>query len=64
MVIQNNNDRDTTIDEIHQTRERMAEKFGGDVAAIIQDAQKRQAASGRAVWHRAVTNKALHPPVG
>jgi hypothetical protein len=64
MMIQNSCNRDTTIDEIHQTRERMAGKFGGDVVAIIEDAQKRQAASGRAVWHRAATNKALHPPVG
>ena len=42
--------RDTMIDEIHRTRERMAEKFGGDVTAILDDAQKRHEASGRPVW--------------
>ena len=66
MVIQNNYDRDTTrdttIDEIHHTRERMADKFNCDVAAIIRDAEKRQLASGRAVWHRPATNKASHSP--
>jgi hypothetical protein len=61
-MIQTNSNRDTTIDEIHQTRERMADKHGGNVAAIIKDAEKRQLASGRTVWHRAATNKALHPP--
>lgn len=61
-MIQNSSNRDTTIDEIHQTRERMAGKFSCDVTAIIKDAQKRQAASGRAIWHRAATNKALHSP--
>jgi hypothetical protein len=34
--------RDTILDEIHQTREWMAEKFGGDIAAILEDARKRQ----------------------
>jgi hypothetical protein len=27
-----------------------AEKFGHDLAAIIEDAQKRQAVSGREIW--------------
>ena len=44
------NKRDTTIEEIHRTRERMADKFAGDIAAILDDARKRQAASGRAIW--------------
>jgi hypothetical protein len=43
-------DRDTTIGDIHATRRRIAEKFGHDLAAIIEDAQKRQAASGREIW--------------
>ncbi len=67
-MIQNNSNRDTTrdttIDEIHHTRERMAGNFNCDVAAIIKDAEKRQLASGRAVWKRAATSKALQPPVG
>jgi hypothetical protein len=47
-----NENRDPIIEEIHQTRERIAEQFGGDVAAILEDARKRQAASGRAIWQR------------
>jgi len=54
---QKKNSRDTTIEEIHQTRERMADKFGGDITAILEDARKRQAASGRAVWRGPLPNK-------
>jgi len=50
MMIQKRNKRDTTIDEIHRMRQRMADKFAGDIAAILDDARKRQAASGRAIW--------------
>jgi transposase InsO family protein len=32
------------------TRRRIAEKFGHDLAAIVQDAQKRQATSGHEIW--------------
>jgi hypothetical protein len=28
----------------------MAERFGGDIAAILEDARKRQEASGRVIW--------------
>jgi hypothetical protein len=38
MMIQKTTNRDTIIDEIHRTRQRMAEKFGYDVAAILEDA--------------------------
>jgi hypothetical protein len=48
-MIQKTN-RDTTIDEIHRTRQQMAEKFGDDIGAILEDARKRQEASGRAIW--------------
>ena len=41
---------DPIIDEIHQIREQMAEKFGYDITAILEDAWKRQEASGRAIW--------------
>jgi hypothetical protein len=51
-MIQKKNENDTTIEEIHRTRERMADKFGGDIAAILEDARKRQAASGHPVWRR------------
>ena len=43
MAQKKNSDRDTIIEEIHRTRERMAEKFGGDIAAIVEDARQRQA---------------------
>jgi hypothetical protein len=42
--------RDTTIEDIHRERQSMAEKFGGDIAAILGDARIRQKASGRTVW--------------
>jgi hypothetical protein len=60
-MIQKTTNRDPVIDEIHRTRERMAEKFGGDIAAILEDARKRQEASGRAVWHGPASNKASSP---
>ena len=42
------NDRtDTTIAEIHKTRERISDAFGGDIRAITEDARKRQEQSGR-----------------
>lgn len=43
-------DRDTTIEEIHQTRERLAAKFGGNIRAILDDARSRQAASKHPTW--------------
>jgi hypothetical protein len=51
-MIQTHN-TDTIIEEIHQTRQRMAEEFGGQIAAILDDARRRQAASGRPVWQGA-----------
>lgn len=59
MMIQKKANRDTTIEEIHRTRRCMADKFGGDIAAILEDARKRQAASGRAVWRRPSSNTAM-----
>ena len=56
-MIRKNHNRDTTIEEIHQTRQRMADKFGGDIVAILDDARKRQAASGRPVWRGLSSNK-------
>lgn len=53
------NDRDTIIDEIHQTRRAIAEKFGDDIVAILDDARNRQAASGRAVWQGKSANQTL-----
>ena len=52
-------DVDTTIEEIHRTRERLAEKFGGDIKAILEDARRRQAASGRPTWSALSANKPM-----
>ena len=41
---------DPVIEEIHQIRQQMVEKFGGDIAAILEDARQRQLASGRMIW--------------
>jgi hypothetical protein len=41
---------DTTISDIHQTRRRIAEKFGHDLIAIVEDAKNRQASSGHTIW--------------
>ena len=60
-MIQKTTNRDTILDEIHRTRERMAEKFGGDIAAILEDAWQRQEASGRAIWQGPSSNKTLNP---
>ena len=61
MMAQKKNDRDTIVEEIHRTRQRMAEKSGGDIAATVEDARKRQAASGRPVWQGPPSDKAMHP---
>jgi hypothetical protein len=60
-MIQKTTTRDTIIEAIHRTRRQMAEKFGGDLAAILEDARKRQDASGRAIWQGPSSNKALNP---
>ncbi|MBW3600674.1 MAG: hypothetical protein KY475_25850 [Planctomycetes bacterium] len=52
-------DVDTTIDDIHRTRERLAEKFGGDIKAILEDARQRQAASGRPIWQGTPTTETV-----
>lgn len=43
----NSSQRDTTIADIHKTRERISDAFGGDIHAITEDARKRQEESGR-----------------
>ena len=49
-MTQTPSDRDTTIEDIHRTRRRIAEKFGHDLAAIVEDAKQRQATSGHEIW--------------
>ena len=61
MMIQKKNSGDPVLEEIHRTRRQMAEKFGGDIAAILEDARQRQAASGRPMWQGQTSNKAIHP---
>ena len=53
--------RDPILDEIHQSRQRMAEKFGGDITAILNDARQRQAASGHPIWKGLASEHALTP---
>ena len=50
-------DVDTTVEEIHRTRERLAQKFGGDIKAILEDARKRQAVSGRPSWRKSAADR-------
>jgi len=57
-------DVDTTIDDIHRTRERLTAKFGGDIKAILADARRRQAESDRPIWHGPSANKAVNPSGG
>ena len=38
---------DSTIADIHKTRERISDAFGGDISAITEDARRRQELSNR-----------------
>jgi hypothetical protein len=64
MMIQNRISLETMIDDIHRVREQMAAKFGGDLNAILDDARKRQEASGRAVWQGPSPSSASLVPPG
>ncbi len=57
------NDLDTTIEEIHRTRERLAAKFGGDIKAILADARRRQAESDRPIRHATSAKSGKRPPL-
>lgn len=52
---------DPVLDEIHRTRREMSEKFGGDFKAMLDDARKRQAESGRPVWTPKKANQPMQP---
>lgn len=52
MLNHNNDFRDDTITEIHKTREKISDEFGGDIRAISADARKRQEQSGRVTLSR------------
>ena len=47
-----NPETDTIIEEIHESRRKIFEAFGGNIAAILNDARKRQSASSRMIWQR------------
>ena len=38
---------DPVVEEVHQTRNAISERFNDDLRAICEDARKRQAATGR-----------------
>ena len=53
---------DSTIAEIHKTRERISDDFGGDIQAISDDARKRQEQSARrTVSYADLPNKSVQP---
>nr|VFJ89700.1 MAG: hypothetical protein BECKLFY1418B_GA0070995_101647 [Candidatus Kentron sp. LFY]VFJ91788.1 MAG: hypothetical protein BECKLFY1418A_GA0070994_101820 [Candidatus Kentron sp. LFY] len=52
---------DSIIEEIHRTREEISERFGGSIAAIAEDAARRQAASNRPAWKPETPNESLQP---
>jgi hypothetical protein len=58
-MIRKKHNSDTTVADIHRTRQQMADKFGGDIVAILEDARKRQAASGRPVWRGPSSNREI-----
>ena len=41
---------DSTIEDIHQTRRAISDRFRGDIFAIAEDAARRMAESKRPVW--------------
>ena len=41
---------DPIVEEIHQARRDYADKFTGDFKLMLDDARRRQEASGRPVW--------------
>ena len=48
---------ENVIEEIHQTRRAISDRFRGDIAAIAADAEARQAESGHPVWNPKTPNK-------
>ena len=50
---------ETPIEEIHRIRREISDRFGGDIAAIAADADRRAQASGRPIWQAKTTNQAM-----
>ena len=52
---------DSIIEEIHQIRREICEKFNGDINAIHEDARRRQAESDHPVWQGPSPSKSIQP---
>jgi hypothetical protein len=50
---------ETPIEEIHRIRREISDRFGGDIAAIAADADRRAQASGRPIWQGKTTNQMM-----
>ena len=50
---------ETPIEEIHRIRREIPDRFGGDIAAIAADADRRARASGRPIWQPKTTNRTM-----
>ena len=58
-------DLNDIIGTIHQWRREISDQFGGNLAAMIDDANRRTELSGRRVLRRGeLTNKSMHPSGG
>ena len=55
---------ETPIEEIHRIRCEISDRFGGDIAAIAEDADRRAQASGRPIWQGKTTNQAMQVRTG
>ena len=51
---------DPIIEEIHETRREIAQRFAYDVHRISEDARRRQALEGRPLWQPESANQAMH----
>jgi hypothetical protein len=60
-MIQPSPSSDPVLEEIHRTRQEIAAKFGFEIAAIMEDARKRQAASGRVEWSKGANDNPTQP---
>lgn len=50
---------ETPIEEIHRIRREISDRFGGDIAAIAEDADHRARMSGRPIWHGKAKNQPM-----
>jgi hypothetical protein len=50
---------DPIIEEIHETRRKIAQRFDYDVHRISEDARRRQSLEGRPLWQPRSANQAI-----